>query len=150
VLRGLLAEIGYADALIARQLPDGSYELIDGHLRAELTPEAEVPVLVVDLDEQEAAKLLAVLDPLAGLAEPDPELLAELVQSVETENRALRQFLDSLVPELPEPAPADKPPSETAVPEIYQVVVDCQSEAEQAALYERLTSEGYSCRLVTL
>src|SRR5437879_2420739 len=33
-LRSLLSEIGYADALIARELPDGSLELIDGHLRA--------------------------------------------------------------------------------------------------------------------
>ena len=45
-LRGVLAEIGYAGALLARELPDGSLELIDGHLRAETTPEAEVPVLI--------------------------------------------------------------------------------------------------------
>jgi len=30
-LRGLLNEIGYADALIARELPDGQLQLIDGH-----------------------------------------------------------------------------------------------------------------------
>ena len=34
---GLLAEIGYADVLIARDTPDGLV-LIDGHLRAETTP----------------------------------------------------------------------------------------------------------------
>ena len=32
-VRGVLAEIGYADALLARELPDGSLQLIDGHLR---------------------------------------------------------------------------------------------------------------------
>jgi hypothetical protein len=37
-LRGLLAEVGYADALLVRQLPDGRLMLIDGHLRAETTP----------------------------------------------------------------------------------------------------------------
>ena len=72
-MRGVLSEIGYADALLARPLADGTLELIDGHLRAETTPEAEVPVLVLDLDDQEAAKLLAVLDPLAGLALADAE-----------------------------------------------------------------------------
>jgi hypothetical protein len=46
-LRGLLAEIGYADALLARELVDGRLMLIDGHLRAETTPDAEVPVLVL-------------------------------------------------------------------------------------------------------
>jgi len=56
-LRGMLAEIGYADALLARELPDGSLELIDGHLRAETTPESDVPVLVLDLEPSEADKL---------------------------------------------------------------------------------------------
>ena len=46
-LAGLLAEVGYAAALVARELPDGTLELIDGHLRAETTPEAIVPVLIV-------------------------------------------------------------------------------------------------------
>ncbi|KKK79102.1 hypothetical protein LCGC14_2836880, partial [marine sediment metagenome] len=31
-LRGVLAEIGFADAMIARETPEG-LELIDGHLR---------------------------------------------------------------------------------------------------------------------
>jgi ParB-like chromosome segregation protein Spo0J len=86
--------VGYADALLARELPDGTLQLIDGHLRAETTPEMEVPVLVVDLDEREAAKLLAVHDPLAGLAEANRDALAELMEQVETENEAVRALLD--------------------------------------------------------
>jgi DNA modification methylase len=39
-LRALLNEIGYADALIARELPDCRLQLLDGHLRAETTPGA--------------------------------------------------------------------------------------------------------------
>jgi hypothetical protein len=70
-LRGLLAEVGYADALIARELPDGKLQLIDGHLRAETTPNAMVPVLLLDVTEEEADKLLLTLDPLAGMAEAD-------------------------------------------------------------------------------
>jgi len=54
-LRGVLAEVGYADALLARELPDGALELVDGHLRADLDPEQLVPVLVLDVDEAEAA-----------------------------------------------------------------------------------------------
>src|SRR5688500_4078906 len=71
-LRGILAEAGYADALLARELPDGGLMLIDGHLRAEVTPEAVVPVSVLDVDETEADKILATLDPLAKMAEADP------------------------------------------------------------------------------
>ena len=65
----VLGEVGYADALVARRLADGTLELIDGHLRAATTPDVEVPVLVVDLDDREAALLLAVHDSLTGMAE---------------------------------------------------------------------------------
>jgi ParB-like chromosome segregation protein Spo0J len=51
-LRGLLAEIGYADALLVRELPDGRLMIVDGHLRAETTPDELVPVLVLDVNEE--------------------------------------------------------------------------------------------------
>src|SRR6266853_3876236 len=70
-LRGLLGEIGNADALLARELPDGRLQLIDGHLRAEITPNMMLPVLVLGVTEAEADKLLLTLDPLAGLAQGD-------------------------------------------------------------------------------
>ncbi len=151
-LRGVLAEIGYADALLARELADGSLELVDGHLRAETTPEAEVPVLVLDLSEQEAAKLLVLLDPLAGLAETDSDALASLLADVETDSEAVQRTLDDLAAQ-PEPAfddePSDNQP-DVPVPEAYQVVVDCRDEDQQRVVYERLTGEGFACRLLTL
>jgi len=157
-LRGILAEVGYADALLARELPDGTLQLIDGHLRAETTPEMEVPVLVVDLDDREAAKLLALHDPLAGLAEANSDALAELLEQVETESEAVQDLLDQLLAEPgPEGAlPPDEqvenagPPREVDVPEAFQVVVECRDEAEQRAVYQRMTGEGLKCRLLTL
>jgi hypothetical protein len=151
-LRGVLAEVGYADALLARELPDGSLELVDGHLRAETTPDMEVPVLILDLDDAEAAKLLAVLDPLAAMAETDDDAIAKLVAQVETENAAVQALLDQMVdePELPEDDVVDDKLSEVHVPEAYQVVVECRDEADQYAVYERLSGEGYKCRLLTL
>src|ERR1700756_638014 len=67
-LRGLLTEVGYADALLARELSDGKLMLIDGHLRRETTPDVLVPVLVLDVTEEEADKILATHDPLAAMA----------------------------------------------------------------------------------
>jgi len=148
-LRGVLAEIGYAGALLARELPDGSLELIDGHLRAETTPEIEVPVLVVDLDEHEAAKLLALHDPLAGMAEADEEVLAELLAHVETENDAVQAMLDTLLGK--EDGGRDMETEDNlAIPEAFQVVVECRDETQQQAVYERLTGEGYACKLLML
>jgi len=94
-LRGILAEIGYADALLVREIDGGALELIDGHLRAETTPEQVVPVLVLDVDEAEANKLLATIDPLAALAGADSGKLAELLSGLESDNPALaRMYAD--------------------------------------------------------
>ena len=151
-LRGVLAEIGYAGALLARELPDGTLELIDGHLRAEATPEADVPVLVLDLDEHEAAKLLAVHDPLAGMAEADDAAVAELLAQVETENDAVQALLDRMLAK-PDGAPDEAPGAsekDLVIPEAFQVVVECRDEAEQQTIYQRMTGEGYTCRLLML
>ena len=92
-LRGLLTEIGYADALIARELPDGQLQLIDGHLRAETTPDIEVPVLVLDVTEEEADKLLLTLDPLAAMAESDSARIQTLLETVRTDNEAVEHLI---------------------------------------------------------
>ena len=152
-LQGVLAEIGYANALVARELDDGSLQLIDGHLRAETTPDAIVPVLVLDVDEAEASKLLVTLDPLAGMAETAPEVLASLLHEVHTDNDAVRALFDSLaagndkdIPNVSPRAAGDDHP----IPECYQVVVECHDEGDQQSVYERLTAEGYRCRVLTL
>jgi len=98
-LRGVLAEVGYADALLARELPGGALEMIDGHLRAETTPDAVVPVLILDVDEAEAAKLLATLDPLAAMATADAERLDALLRDVQTGSKAVQSMLADLAAE---------------------------------------------------
>jgi len=95
-LRGILAEVGYADALLARELADGTLMLVDGHLRAETTPEQEVPVLVLDIDEAEADKLLLSLDPLAALAETNAQALDTLLREVDTGSEGLQEMYADL------------------------------------------------------
>ncbi len=96
-LRGILAEVGFADALLARELPDGRLALIDGHLRAETTPDQKVPVLVLDVNEEEADKLLATLDPLAMMAGKNDALYGELISMVQTENTSVQSLLDTVL-----------------------------------------------------
>ena len=106
-LQAMLDRVGWADAVIARETPDGLV-LIDGHLRADLDANAEVPVLVVDLDEAEAGQVLATLDPLAAMAEANTEALSKLLQEVTVpiDVGDLFPSLPGLAPELP-PAPDD-------------------------------------------
>ena len=91
-MRGILREIGIADALLVRETPDGLM-LIDGHLRAGIMPDETVPVLVLDLDEAEADMLLATLDPLAAMAEASKDKLEALLQSIQTGSDPVRAFL---------------------------------------------------------
>ena len=95
-LRGVLAEIGFAGAALARQLDDGRLMLIDGHLRAETTPDNPVPVLVLDVTEEEADLLLATFDPIGAMAGKDDEKLRDLLDQIEAENPATQALLDSL------------------------------------------------------
>jgi len=95
-IRGLLAEIGFVGALLARELDDGTYELIDGHLRAEVTSDTEVPVLVLDVTADEAKLILATYDTITGMAEPDQQALDRLLQEVQPQCDALQSMLDDL------------------------------------------------------
>ena len=117
-MRGILDEIGYADSLIARELPDGSLMLIDGHLRAETTPDEMVPVQIVDLTEAEADKLLLSLDPLAAMAESNAAAMQQLCDDAETNNAALQAMWDEMQ------ANVEQPPVEIVEDEIPEPPVD--------------------------
>jgi hypothetical protein len=151
-LRGVLAEIGYADALLARELADGTLMLIDGHLRAETTPESMVPVLVLDVDEAEADKILLTHDPLAGMATASQEHLQTLLGEVQTESAALRELFAGLAG-APSSEDIDRHVAaarEVNIPESYQVVVECEDEQDQRDVFDRMRAEGYRCRVLTL
>ena len=92
-LLGLLVEIGCVDALLVRELPDGRLIIIDGHLRAETTPDMLVLVLVLDVTEEEEDKILLTLDPLAAMAESDVERIKALLQTVRTDEAAVQELL---------------------------------------------------------
>lgn len=119
-LKGILAEVGYADALIARETSEGLM-LIDGHLRAETTPDAEVPVLVVDVTESEADLMLATLDPLAAMAHQDEEQLKYLLDTVTSENDAVSALLETLETDY---IPLDISDIDTTNETLYSEVVD--------------------------
>jgi hypothetical protein len=78
-LSAMLQDVGLVDALMVREMPDGKLYLIDGHLRADIAGDTDVPVLVVDLTDEETAKVLATFDPLGGLAVTDSAALTALL-----------------------------------------------------------------------
>jgi hypothetical protein len=98
-MTGILSELGFVDAVLVRELPDGGLELIDGHMRKDLADDAEIPVLVTDLDEAEAAAALATFDQIGKLSDEDPEKLGQLAASIAAEEADLRRMLDELIVE---------------------------------------------------
>lgn len=94
-LRSLLDEVGYVGALVARETP-GGLRLIDGHLRSTLTPDQEVPVVVVDVNDDEERLLIASYDPIGAAAERDNEKLGALLAEVMAPVGALRELLAEL------------------------------------------------------
>src|SRR3954471_12196853 len=119
-LRGLLAEVGYAHALLARALDAATLRLIAGHLRAETTPDAVVPVLTLDVDETEADKILLTHDPLAAMATVSTGHLNELLASITTNNESVQHLIDWITPTASGPAGGSPPcVPELAIPESY-------------------------------
>ena len=94
-LRGVLGEVGFADAVLARETENGLM-LIDGHLRAEVAPDASVPVLVLDVTQDEADKILATHDPLAAMATTDAGQLADLLEGMRFDSDAATAMTESL------------------------------------------------------
>jgi len=103
-MRGLLERLGYVNALLVRDLGDGTYQVLDGHMRLEIAQGAtDVPVLLLDVTEEEAALILATHDPIGDLALPDAESSDALARAVWTDNEAINTVLRDLL--LPDSTP---------------------------------------------
>jgi len=141
ILAQVLERIGIADALVAyRSEQTGRLTLIDGHLRRELlSDEAKVPILVLDLNDAEARALLALADPLVGMAEEVEEAYQALVAEVQGDGELAELFrhMDDMARQVRDEAEKAKPVFDI-VPtfdERYDaLLVFCRTEREWAEL----------------
>ncbi|GHT46859.1 hypothetical protein FACS189454_08630 [Planctomycetales bacterium] len=91
----VLDTVGFVSTVVARRLPDGSLQLLDGHLRASVSGNKEVPVLVIDADDEAADYILATHDALGMMASADSAKVRDLLKNIEPP-QVLTQFLDKL------------------------------------------------------
>jgi hypothetical protein len=147
-LAAMYEEVGFARSLLAYELPDGRLKLIDGHLRAAMSPDLEVDVEVLDVNDAEARTLLLSIDPLAQLADYDQAVLDRLRHVSDTASDALANLWESLgqARAATEAALAGTRERSQVIPEQYLVLVECVNEREQAALLERFRAEGLKCK----
>ena len=95
-LKAQIDKIGWVTPIIARETDDGLM-IVDGHLRSGIDPDSMVRVVIVDLDEEEAASALATLDPISAMAEVDAERLGSLLEDIDLTDEGLRSHLSDLV-----------------------------------------------------
>jgi hypothetical protein len=144
-LQALYQEVGFARSLLAFELPDGRLKLIDGHLRRDLSPDMFVDVEILDVNEEEARKLLLSLDTLPALAEPDEEVLSQLKEITKTDSPVLAQLWNSQA-ENETAAEAVLKEAEKTPVEQFLILVTCRNEFHQVELLEKFQSEGIPCR----
>ncbi len=100
-LAGVLDEVGWVQDVIVNKRTG---YLVDGHARVAVAAqrgETSVPVVYVDLSEDEERLILATLDPLSAMAEADDDALADLLAAVTAEDGALAKMLEALAPLAP-------------------------------------------------
>ena len=91
--RAALDRLGYVDELKVVQTPDGLL-LLDGHMRAEIGEDDDIPVAVVDLDEEEQRIMLATFDPITSMAYADLDAYARL--EVASDDEGLQALIDAV------------------------------------------------------
>tara|TARA_R110002095_G_scaffold216568_1_gene214627 strand:+ start:7277 stop:7834 length:558 start_codon:yes stop_codon:yes gene_type:complete len=146
-LRAVLKEVGFASACLVRECNDGTFELIDGHLRADIAEEEKVPCLVLDVTKMEADKILATFDFITSMSLTDQLALGNLIESISTDSKDLQELLSSRLSK--EPALTEIIESEDEshlLVDSFSVLIDCKDESEQVALLKRLKKEGFECR----
>ena len=107
-LATVLEQIGFSGAVLCRE-EEGELIIVDGHLRSDFAEDQIIPVLVLDVDEAEAAVLLATMDPIGAMASANSDLLKDLVEEIDTSDAALSALLDTIMSVNETPAEKDKP-----------------------------------------
>jgi len=93
-LSSVLSEVGLVQSVVVNTTTG---RLIDGHLRVELAKaqgQPTIPVVYVELSEDEERLILASLDPIAAMASADRDKLQELLASIQGEDEAVRGLLE--------------------------------------------------------
>jgi len=115
---GALDELGWVQSVIVNKR---SGRIVDGHLRVDLAISEgapTVPVVYVDLSDEEERLALAIIDPIGAMAGRSDELFASLVGSISVDNEALAGLLTA-------PEPVGSPVEFTAYGEDIQTDHEC-------------------------
>jgi len=108
----------------------------------------ECSVIRLPVKDVDRRLLRQVLNKLRGKhnGELDSAEYLRIVGKGEKED--LKALLDSVGERLP--VEVDERPVSFSVPETYELIVECKDETDQRSKFEKLKSEGYKLRILTL
>ena len=123
----------------------------DGETRAEVCKkhrEFFAPVLRLPVTDVDRRMLRQILNKLKGKhnTELDNEEYVRILQQGEKED--LKALLESIGERLPRDL--DEREFSLTIPETYEIIVECRDEANQKSIFEKLKSEGYKLRILSL
>lgn len=136
--------------------------VVAGHQRLNVLIDlghTEVDTSVIDVDEAQEKALNIALNKISG--EWDDEKLSALLEELAADADEMlvgltgftREELDEMFGVEDEPEPEDTGGGNVSDPhftyqEQFGVIVICKDEDEQKGIYEKLTDQGFSCRVV--
>lgn len=151
-VRASIEKFGFKQPIVI----DSNRVIISGHTRLEAAKSlgmAEVPCIVADdLTEAQAKALRLADNKVAEFSEWEMNLLGgELGELAEISDIDMGDFGFDLS-EFDNIGLDDEENAEKGVnlSDTYQIIVECESETEQQEFFEKLSGEGYRCRLSTL
>ena len=127
---------------------DRNNVIVAGHTRykaAKTLGLEKVPCIVADDLNDEQIKAYRLADnKTAELAKWDTELLYEEISDIIDIDMSFLGF-DLSIDE-----PKERKDLSDEVADVFEVVIECESEMEQEEIYTRLVGEGLKCRVLTL
>ena len=108
----------------------------------------ECSVIRLPVKDVDRRLLRQVLNKLKGKHNKELDSAEYLRIIDEGEKEELKLFLQSVGEKLP--IEVDDREVSFSVPETYELIIECRSEAQQKEYFEKLKAEGYKLRILTL
>ena len=125
--------------------------LLDGEQRTEICKqhgEFFAPVLRLPVTDVDRRMLRQILNKLKGKHNKELDT-AEYMRIIEQgEKDGLKALLTSVGERLPQELLDHE--FSVSIPATYEIIVECKDEANQKCIFEKLKSEGYKLRILTL
>ena len=148
-VKASIEKFGFKQPIIV----DSNRVIIAGHTRLEAAKSlgmAEVPCIVADDLTDAQVKALRLADnKVAEFSEWEMNLLGEElgelaeISDIDMSDFGFDDFDDNLEMD-------DEEEKSVNLSETFQIIVECENEIEQQEIFEKLSGEGYKCRLSTL